>query len=160
MLNIATHHPLTTFTDMTGESCRDVASATSLWISYAWPLNGAFSNNTICVETWRLVTRREIINGKNALHAYSITLNHDSLGAEGDLIALSFISLLCPQWKHIYVSICMYRHTITWIARARTVNVMDHFNIKVKIFVYSPIEYWRLCVMSSKTWLLWRPCNQ
>lgn len=27
---IATHHPLTTFTDMRGESCRAVASATSL----------------------------------------------------------------------------------------------------------------------------------
>lgn len=29
-LNIATYHPLITFTDMRGESCRDVASATSL----------------------------------------------------------------------------------------------------------------------------------
>lgn len=78
---IATHHPLTTFTDMRGESCRAVASATSLWTSYTWPLNWAFSNRTICVETWRAVPRREENQGQYAFRACSLTFSHDSLSA-------------------------------------------------------------------------------
>lgn len=43
-----THHPRATLTDMRGESCREVTSATSRWISYAWPANWALSKSTNC----------------------------------------------------------------------------------------------------------------
>lgn len=43
-----THHPRTTLTDMRGESFREVVSAASRLISYAWPANAAFSKSTNC----------------------------------------------------------------------------------------------------------------